>query len=105
MLKTNLYNQFIMRSVNVLLLVILDVLVYKLDKVSLGCVFPLWAIVTIALGGTLLVVVAVVVNRKWTLIKFRFYARFTNNDDSQDLTLMKYDAFVSYRLLLFHWKD
>ena len=25
------------------------------------------------------------------------YAHFTNDDDSQDLSLMKYDAFISYR--------
>ena len=50
-----------------------------------------------ALGGTLIIVVAVVVNRKWTLIKHIYYARFANDDDSRDLSLMKYDAFVSFR--------
>ena len=72
-------------------------LIYELDKVSLGCVFPVWAIVTIVLGATSLIIVAVVVNRKWTLIKYHYYRHFTNDDDSQDLSLMKYDAFVSYR--------
>ena len=73
--------------------------IYTLDKVALGCVFPVWAIVTIVLGATFIIVAAVVVNRKWTTIKFHFYAHFTNDDDSQDLSLMKYDAFVSYRYI------
>ena len=77
--------------------------IYSLEKVVLGCVseFPVWAIITIALGATLIIVIAVVVNRKWTLIKFHYYARFTNDDDSQDLSPMLYDAFVSYRLVIY----
>ena len=71
--------------------------IYTLDKVALGCVFPVWAIITIVLGATVIIVVAVVVNRKWTLIKFHYYARFTNDDDFQDFSPMIYDAFVSYR--------
>ena len=78
-------------------LLISDVLIYKLDKSSLGCGFPLWTIITVVLGSTAVIVIAVILNRKWTWIKFRFYAHFTNDDDSQDLSLMKYDAFVSYR--------
>ena len=71
--------------------------IYSLDKVALGCVFPVWAIITIVLGATVIIVVAVVVNRKWTLIKFHYYALFTNDDDFQDFSPMIYDAFVSYR--------
>ena len=78
----------------------LGVSIYTLDKVALVCVFPVWAIVMIVLGATLIIIAAVVVNRKWTLIKYRYYAHFTNDDDSQDISPMIYDAFVSYRLVL-----
>ena len=80
-----------------LILLFSDVPIYKLDKSSLGCGFPLWAIITVVLGSTAVIIVAVILSRKWTAIKFHFYAHFTNDDDSQDLSLMKYDAFVSYR--------
>ena len=63
--------------------------------------FPVWAIITIVLGATFIIVIAVILNRKWTWIKFRYYERFTNDDDPQDLSLMKYDVFISYRLLSF----
>ena len=76
---------------------ILGVPVYKLDKVALGCVFALWKIISIVVGGTLLIVVAVVLARTWTWIRFQFYKRVTNDDDSQDIFQMKYDAFVSCR--------
>ena len=79
------------------LCIIAGVSVYKLDKVPLGCVFPMWAIITLAVGATSAIIVAVVLHRTWTWIKFQFYKRFTNDDDSQDVSKMKYDAFVSYR--------
>ena len=63
--------------------------------------FPVWGIISIVLGATLVIVIVVILNRKWTWIKFRFYERFTNDDDSQDLSVMKYDVFISYRLLSF----
>ena len=71
--------------------------VYKLDKVALGCVFPMWAIISIAVGSTLVIVIAVVLNRTLTWITYQFYKRFTNDDDSQDVLQMKYDVFVSCR--------
>ena len=72
--------------------------VYKLDASSLGCGFAMWKIIT--LGSTVVivvVVVAIIVARKWKSIKYHYYACFTNDDDSQDLSEMKYDAFVSSR--------
>ena len=45
----------------------------------------------VVVEASLIIVVTVV-----TLVKFHFYACFTNDDDFQDLSLMKYDAFVSY---------
>ena len=85
------------QKINFLTLLISDVPIYKLDKSSLGCGFPLWAIITLVVGSTAVLILAVVLNRKWTLIKYHYYARFTNDDDSQDLSLMKYDVFISHR--------
>ena len=84
-------------DLNSLTLSFSDVPIYKLDKSSLGCGFPLWAIITLVVGATATLIFAVILNRKWAAIKFHFYAHFTNDDDSQDLSQMKYDAFVSYR--------
>ena len=70
-------------------------LIYKLDYTLLGCGFPLWGIISLVVGSTILIILAVIINRKWTMIKFHYYARFTNDDDSQDLQDMKFDAFVS----------
>ena len=78
-----------------------EIPIHKLDKVSLGCVLPFWTIIAVVVGTTSAIIIAVVVTRKWTSIKFHFYARFTNDDDSQDLSKMKYDVFISYRLLSF----
>ena len=70
----------------------------KLDTATLGCGFPLWGIITFGIGsGVFIIVLIIIVSRKWTTIKFRYYSRFTNDDDSQDLSQMKYDAFISYR--------
>ena len=72
--------------------------IYKLDISSLSCGFALWKIITLTVCSTIVIVAAIiVVNRKWTLIKFHFYAHFTNDDDSQDLSQMKYDAFIICR--------
>ena len=72
--------------------------IYKFDASYLGCGFALWKIITI--GSTVVIVVvvaAIVIGRKWKTIKYHFYTRFTNDDDSQDLAQMEYDAFVSCR--------
>ena len=75
---------------------ILGIAVYKLDIESLGCFgFPLWKIITLAVGSTMVIVVAIILARKWKSIKFHYYTYFTNDDDSQDLSEMKYDAFIS----------
>ena len=69
-----------------------------MDTSSLNCGFPLWKIIILAVVSTIVIVVAmIVVNSKWSCIKYHYYARFSNDDDSQDMSLMKYDAFVSYR--------
>ena len=70
------------------------------DSKALSYAFPLWKIITLCVGCTILIVAAIILNRKCTLIKFHYYARFTNDDDSQDLSEMDYDAFVSYRYLI-----
>ena len=71
--------------------------IYKLDAAPLGCGFPLWKIITLAVGSTIVIVVAIIVTKKWKSIKYHYFSHLTNDDDSQDLSLMKYDAFVSYR--------
>ena len=77
---------------------ILGIAVYKLDKESLGCFgFPLWKIITLGVGATIAIIVTIIVARKWKSIKFHYYAYFTKDDDSQDLSKLKYDAFVSCR--------
>ena len=68
---------------------------YKLDAASLGCGFALWKIITLAVGSTIVIVVTIIVARKWKSIKFHYYAYFTNDDDSQDFSEMRYDAFIS----------
>ena len=65
--------------------------------------FHLEAIISIVVAATLIILVTVVVNRKWTFIKFHFYAHFANDDDFQDLSEMKFDAFVSYRFINTHY--
>ena len=65
------------------------------------CAFPLWKIINVCVGCTILIVAAIILNRKWKMIKYHYYVRFTNDDDSQDLSEMEYDAFVSYRFLIF----
>ena len=76
-------------------LIFLAILIYKLDSTLLGCGFPLWGIILLVVGSTFVIILAVIINRKWTTIKFHYYAKFTNDDDSQDVSQMKYDAFVS----------
>ena len=72
---------------------------YKLDEVSLECLggFPLWEIITLTVVSTTVIVAAITVARKWKTIKYHYYARFTKDDDSQDLSEMTHDAFVSCR--------
>ena len=77
---------------------VLGVQIYKLDISSLGCGFPLWEIIILAIGvGVFIIVIFIIVCRQWTKIKYNYYSHFTNDDDSQDISQMKYDAFVSYR--------
>ena len=76
---------------------IVGVPIYQLDAASLGCGFPLWKIISLGIGSTLVLVAIIVVVKKWNSIKYHYYTHFTNDDDSQDLSQMKYDAFVSYR--------
>ena len=71
--------------------------IYKLDAASLGCGFALWKIITLGVVSTMVIVVTIIVTRKWKSIKYHYYAYFTKDDDSQDLSEMKYDAFISSR--------
>ena len=71
----------------------------------MGCIFPIWVIVTIAVLSCLVIIVALVLHRKWNMIKFYIFIHFnilTNDDGPENLDDMKFDAFVSYRLVRLH---
>ena len=66
----------------------------------MGCLFPVWAIVVLTLTTIGIVVIFVVINRKWEAIKFYMFMRFNilpNDDGPEDLDEMEFDAFVAYR--------
>ena len=69
------------------------------DSKPLSCTFPLWKIITLCVGCPIVLLAAMILNKKWSWIKYR--CRSTNDDDSQDLSKMTYDVFVSYRYFLF----
>ena len=72
----------------------------RLDEKALGCVFPIWAIVTIALLTCFIIVVAIVLNRKWETIKFYMFVHFnvlTDDDGPEDLDEMEFDGYLTYR--------
>ena len=66
----------------------------------MGCVFPTWAIITIALLACIIIIMAIVVNRKLEKIKFYMFVHFnvlTDDDGSEDLDEMEFDGFITYR--------
>ena len=74
--------------------------IYQLDNKAMGCIFPLWAIITISVTAVLSIIVIVVINRKWEAIKFLLFVRFNylvNDDGPENLDEMEFDAFVTYR--------
>ena len=72
-----------------------DISIYKIDRHSLGCGFPIWGIGTIVSGtaAILFVIMAFVI---------KYYRRLKQNlvydENWENLAEMKHDAFVSYRL-------
>ena len=73
----------------------------KLDKTSLGCYFPLWESITIAIGSAVVVFFILLLNKKFReMIKYKVYMRFNvliNDFGPENLEEMKYGAFISYK--------
>ena len=65
----------------------------------MGCIFPVWAIVMLTLTTIGILVMIIVINRKWEAIKFFMFMRFNilPNDGPENLDEMEFDAFVAYR--------
>ena len=73
----------------------------QLDNKVMGCFFPIWAISTIVASAVLIVVIIVVLNRKWEAIKFFMFMHFDilpKDDVQENLDEMEFDAFITYRL-------
>ena len=73
---------------------------YQFDAKAMGCYFLVWPIVVVTLATIGIVVIIVIINRKWEAIKFFMYMRFDilpNDDGPEDLDDMEFDAFVAYR--------
>ena len=81
---------------------LLGTLIYQLDKQLMDCIFPIWAIVAIALSSLVAVIIVIVMNRKWETIKFFMFMHFDilpNDDGPENLDEMEFDAFVTYRYI------
>ena len=77
---------------------ILGTPIFKLDKKTMGCVLPVWAIITIVLLGVGIVIIVIILHRKWETIKFFVYFNVLPNDDEpENLDEMDFDAFVTCR--------
>ncbi len=75
--------------------------IYQLDRTEMGCVdFPIWigiVIGTVVLG---LIIVVVLLNRKWNAIKFFLFMKFNilfHDDEPEIVNDLEFDAFVAYR--------
>ncbi len=73
----------------------------KLNRKSMGCLdFPVWIGISIGCVVVVVVVVGIVINRKWEAIKFLMFMKFdllVNDDPPEKLSEMEFDAFVAYR--------
>ena len=66
----------------------------------MGCIFPIWAIITISLVAVIILIVIIAIYRKWEAIKFFMFMHFDilpNDDGPENLDQMEFDAFVTYR--------
>ena len=74
---------------------------YQLDKQTMGCIFPIWAISTIVTTAVIVVVIIIILNRKWEAIRFFMFMHFDvlpGDDVQENLDEMEFDAFITYRL-------
>ena len=66
----------------------------------MNCNFPPWAIIFVALLSVAILVLVIVLNRKWETIKFYMFVHFnvlTDDDGPEDLNEMDFDGFITYR--------
>ena len=74
--------------------------ILKVDMKRMGCVFPIWAVITIAMAAVLIVIITIVLQRKWETIRFFMFMHFdilANNDGPENLENIDFDAYVTYR--------
>ncbi len=75
--------------------------IFTLNRKLMGCLnFPLWIGITIGSVVVLVIVVAIVINRKLEAMKFFLFMRFNylvNDDPPEDVDNLEFDAFVSFR--------
>ena len=66
----------------------------------MGCTFPTWAVIVVALTSITTVIIIILLNRKWETIKFYMFVHFnilTNDDGPENLDEMDFDGFITYR--------
>lgn len=74
--------------------------IYKLENKKMGCIFPLWGLITVVAAFVISIVAIIILNRKWETIKFYLFVHFnvlTNDDGPENLDIMKFDGFITYR--------
>ncbi len=67
----------------------------------MGCfTFPIWIGILLGTVVLILIVAAIVINRKWDAFKFFFFMRFNvllNDDEKENVDDFEFDTFVAYR--------
>ncbi len=67
----------------------------------MGCVtFPVWIGGVTAATAVLLLIMIILINRKWEAIKFFLFMRINylvNDDPPEDVDNLEFDAFIIYR--------
>ncbi len=78
--------------------------IIHLKRDKMGCVtFPIWIGVLIGFVILCLVIIVLVIHRKWTAIKFFLFMKFDiliNDEEPENVDDMEFDAFVMYRWVL-----
>ena len=84
--------------------------IQKLTRVSLGCVssFKTWIFIVSLAAPVVIIVLVIVLSKKCReIVRYQLFMRFdilTNNDEGEEnIQNMKYDVFITYRLVL-HFK-
>ncbi len=79
----------------------------NLNRVDMGCnTSPVWIGIVTGTIALCLIIVAIVIGKKWNAIKFILFTRFNvliNDDEPENVDELEFDAFILYRLLLFQF--